>query len=114
MIDYDDRLFRTVSTEGDGDVGGDTLFRYQQRGETLIGTYSGGEVDYGSIVGRVRADGSLRFLYQHITKSGLLRSGTCNSTPEVLESGKLRLHERWQWTSGLGAGGRGQSVIEEV
>lgn len=114
MIHYGDRLFRAVSSKGDGDVGLDTLFRYEQRDDVLMGTYSGGEVDYGSLVGKVHADGSLIFLYHHVTKSGLLRSGRCKSKPEILTGGKIRLHETWQWTSGLGSGGRGTSVIEEV
>jgi len=27
-------------------------------------------------------------------------TGKCTSTPELMENGKLRLHEVWQWTSG--------------
>lgn len=114
MINYHERLFKTVSTEGDGDVGDDTIFRYEQRGATLIGTYSGGDVDYGAIIGHVKSDGSLHFLYHHRTKDGALKSGLCDSSPEILETGKIRLHERWVWTSGLGAGQAGRSVIEEV
>lgn len=113
MIHYGDRLFRPVSTDGKGDVCGDTLFRYEQRGDTLIGTYSGGDVDYGSLVGKVHTDGSLTFLYHHMTKSGELRSGRCQSRPEILATGKIRLHEYWRWTSGA-SGHRGRSVIEEV
>jgi hypothetical protein len=32
--------------------------------------------------------------------------------PRIDYDGRLRLHERWQWTSGDGASG--ESVIEEV
>ncbi|WP_298914005.1 hypothetical protein [uncultured Algimonas sp.] len=114
MIHYGERLFRAVRTEGDGDVGGDTVFRYDQRDQILIGTYSGGDVEYGSLLGRVEADGCLDFLYHHMTKSGALRSGRCESRPEVLPSGRIRLHERWEWTTGSGKGRRGTSVLEEV
>lgn len=115
MIHYGDRLFRAVETQGDGDVGGDTLFRYEQRGDMLMGTYSGGEVEWGTLVGTVRSDGSLTFLYQHRTKAGKLRSGRCESKPEILKSGRIRLHERWQWHGRGGTPGAfGQSVIEEV
>lgn len=114
MIHYGDRLFHAVSTQGKGDVGTNTVFRYEQRGAVLIGTYSGGDIDYGSLVGTVWEDGTLSFLYHHITKSGALRSGKCESRPEVLPSGKIRLHETWQWTSGKSRGGRGTSVIEEI
>lgn len=114
MIHYGDRLFRAVSTKGGGDVGSDTVFRYEQRDSILMGTYSGGDVEYGTLVGTVRDDGTLTFLYHHVTKSGALRSGKCESRPEILTSGKIRLHETWEWTSGMGVGGRGASVIEEI
>lgn len=114
MIYYGERLFRTVSTHGGGDVGSNTVFRYEQRDAILMGTYSGGKVDYGSLVGKVHKDGTLTFLYHHITKSGALRSGKCESRPEILPCGKIRLHETWEWTSGIGVGGNGTSVIEEI
>ena len=110
MIHYGGRLFRAVATGETSDVDGDTLFRYEQRGDRLIASYSGGDIDWGSIVGTVHPDGSLTFLYQHVTKSGALRSGECESTPEVLPNGKLRLRERWRWHGGE----RGESVVEEI
>ena len=111
MIHYGGRLFRLVRTEGDGDVGEDTIFRYEQRGMILLASYAGGDIEFGSIVGTVHEDGSLSFLYHHITKSGALRSGRCESQPVVLPGGRLRLHERWEWHDGRGAG---SSVIEEL
>lgn len=114
MIDYRERLFRAVSTEGQGDVGTDTIFRYEQRDAVLMGTYSGGTVEYGTLIGNVHSDGSLSFLYQHITKSGALKSGQCDSRPEILPGGRIRLHETWQWLSGKNVGERGTSVVEEI
>ena len=50
--------------------------------------------------------------YQHLNADGKLMTGTCISTPEELNDGRLRLHEKWQWTSGDVS--KGESVIEEV
>ncbi len=108
-IYYGGRIFRAVATEGDGDVSRDTIFRYEQREDVLMGSYSGGDIEFGSIVGTVHPDGRLSFLYQHITKSGEMRSGSCESIP-VWVDGRLRLNERWQWHDG----GSGTSVIEEL
>lgn len=115
-INYNGRLFRAVSLGDTSDVDQDTIFTYHQRGSLLLGEYAGGDIKWGSIVGRVSADGSLQFLYQHSTKTGALRSGRCNSTPEILKHGKLRLHERWQWHHEAdGRGGEtGESVVEEI
>jgi hypothetical protein len=78
----------------------------------LTATYSGGGIRHGAMTGLVRADGSLEFCYQHVTDAGELRSGICESTPEVLADGRVRLEERWRWT--LGGTSAGESVVEEV
>jgi hypothetical protein len=39
-------------------------------------------------------------------------TGICFSTPEILENGKIRLHESWEWTSGDQS--KGTSIIEEL
>ena len=39
-------------------------------------------------------------------------TGTCKSKPEILENGKIRLHESWEWASGDKS--KGQSIIEEI
>jgi len=94
-------------------VNGETLFLYQQPfGDALLtATYVGGGIRLGSITGLVdAATGALRFHYQHVTEAGELRSGYCESTPELLPDGRLRLHERWKWTDGPA----GESVVEEV
>ena len=114
MIHYADRLFRAVKVDGKGDVGEETLFKYEQRGILLTATYSGGKVNFGTIVGTVHRDGSLSFLYQHLTKAGELRAGQCDSRPEILKSGRIRLHESWVWTYGPNAGESGESIVEEV
>lgn len=108
-IHYGGRIFRAVRVDGAGDVGTDTIFRFDQRESVLMGHYSGGDIEFGSIVGSVHPNGRLSFLYHHITKAGDLRSGSCESRPEWVD-GRLRLHERWEWH----AGGRGESVIEEL
>lgn len=115
-INYNGRLFRPVSLGDGSDVDTDTIFAYHQRGSLLLGEYAGGEIQWGSIVGTVTDDGSLTFLYQHVTKSGDLRSGRCDSRPEILSHGKLRLHERWQWHHAADGGGgeTGESTVEEI
>jgi len=47
----------------------------------------------------------------HVNRGGWLMTGRCESTPEALPDGRLRLRERWQSS---GDGSRGESVVEEV
>jgi len=50
--------------------------------------------------------------YHQINQNGELMTGTCYSKPELLENGRIRLFENWQWTSGDKS--KGNSVLEEL
>ena len=112
MIDYDDRMFASVTNSESGDVGSGTTFHYRQQGDIVWATYQGGAVAFGTLIARVQLDGSLDMRYEHVTTDGAIKTGKCLSRPEILVDGRIRLHERWQWTeAGTEAG---ESVIEEV
>lgn len=112
MIDYDERVFASVSNSATGDVGSDTTFHYHQAGNRVWATYQGGAVAYGHLIARLQPDGSLDMRYHHLTADGAIKTGKCHSRPEILTDGRIRLHERWQWTEG--GTEAGESVIEEV
>ncbi len=111
-ISYDGRIFRPVSNSATGEVGDGTLFHYHQKGDVVWAEYSGGHILFGTLIAKVLEDGSLDMRYQHVNASRELMTGTCRSTPELLPDGPLRLHEKWQWTSGNLSSG--ESVIEEI
>lgn len=109
--DYDGRTFRSVSNTANGQVSEETTFTYRQDGDIVWAEYSGGEILTGHLLGTVAADGSIEFSYHHVSSDGTTMAGWCTSTPEVLEDGRIRLHERWQWTTGDRSSG--ESVVEE-
>jgi hypothetical protein len=111
-INYHGRKFRGISNTPNGQVSGDTVFSYQQHGKVLAATYAGGSILDGQMVGYVNEDNSLEFVYHHIDDAGVLKSGRCKSTAEILHDGRIRLHETWVWT--FGGEGKGNSVIEEI
>ena len=111
-ISYDSRNFRPASNSATGEVGEKTLFHYHQNGEIVWAEYSGGQIRFGTLIAKMLDDGSLDMRYQHINSKGELMTGTCRSTPELLPDGRLRLHEKWQWTSGDLSSG--ESVVEEI
>ncbi|WP_077919512.1 n-acetylglutamate synthase [Spirosoma sp. 209] len=112
MINYHNRRFRSVSNSPTGEVSGETVFQYFQQDDLVWATYQGGSIRFGTLTGLVGPDGSLRFTYQHVNNQNELMTGHCKSTPDQLPDGRLRLSERWQWTSGTHAAG--ESVIEEI
>lgn len=112
MIRYGGRLFRAVKTQGASQMNAETIFKYEQTGKMVVASYSGGDIRFGHLLGQVEADDTLHFHYHHIDEDGELKTGTCVTTPEILTTGKLRLHERWQWTCGDRSSGT--SVLEEI
>lgn len=112
MYNYNNRIFRSVSNSGSGEVTAETVFEYHQSGNIVTAFYSGGNIISGNLIALVDTDGRLDMRYQHINNQQQLMTGTCISTPEILPNGKIRLHEKWQWTCGDNS--NGESVIEEV
>jgi hypothetical protein len=106
------RLFKPVQTEGSSETSSETIFKYEQKGNLVTATYSGGEIEFGQLIALVKSDYTLDMRYQHRNKSGDLMTGICRSTPELLENGRLRLHEKWQWTCRDKS--RGTSILEEI
>ena len=109
---YGGRLFKPVRLSETSQTGANTIFKYEQIDDLVTATYSGGHIRYGQIIGKVDADGILDMRYQHMDRDGQLMTGICTTTPEVLPSGQLRLHEIWQWTCGDRS--KGKSVLEEI
>lgn len=111
LIWYGGRLFRPVTTEGASETSAETIFKYEQNGDFVTATYSGGDIAFGHLIGVIAPDGCLDMRYHHRNKSGELMTGLCKTIPEILPSGRLRLHETWQWTCGNQS--HGTSILEE-
>jgi hypothetical protein len=111
-MNYEGKVFRSIANSAGGDVGDQTVFRYHQAGDLVWATYAGGAVRWGTLLARADAEGHLDMRYQHVGVDGAFKDGRCQSRPETLPDGRLRLHERWWWTEG--AAGEGQSTVEEI
>jgi hypothetical protein len=115
---YDDKIFASTSTSDNGEVDGRTRFHYHQTDNIVWAEYSGGSIVKGTLIATVTkqggdgVQGKLDMRYQHVNTDGELMTGRCSTTPEVLEDGRLRLHEKWTWTSGDCSSG--ESVVEEI
>lgn len=112
MINYDNKRFRAISNSPNGEVSSQILFHYQQNGKVLTCAYSGGTIIKGHLIGLVDDLGNIDMRYHQVNAKGYLMTGTCKSEPETFENGKIRLHEKWAWTSGDCS--RGESVLEEI
>ncbi len=112
MINYNNRKFRPVSNSKNGEVTNDMIFHYKQVGNILTCTYEGENIVSGHLMGIVDDQGRIEIKYHQVNKAGTIMTGICNSTPEQMSNGKIRLHESWQWTSGDQS--KGTSILEEI
>jgi hypothetical protein len=110
-MNYNDKKFRPISNSENGETSNETLFHYKQVGNILTSEYSGGKIKYGHLIGVVDQSGNIEMLYHQVNDKDELMTGICISKPEILENGRIRLHEKWEWTSGDKS--KGTSIIEE-
>ena len=105
----EDKFFTAIENSESGEVSGDTVFSYHQKGNAIWAEYSGGSIVKGFLLGTMDENHNLHFTYQHINTEGEIKSGACDSKPQI-ENGKLRFYESWKWTNGE----EGTSIIEEI
>lgn len=111
-MNYNNKRFRPISNSENGETSEETIFHYVQNGNVLSSTYAGGKIKTGHLLGIVDEHGKIDMRYHQINTDGVLMTGTCSSVPELMENGKIRLHESWKWTSGDFS--EGKSIIEEI
>ena len=110
-MNYHNKIFKPISNTANGETSEQTVFHYKQTGQILTAEYTGGQIQKGHLIGLVDELGNIDMRYHQVNDKGELMTGTCQSTPEILPNGKIRLHERWEWTSGDKS--KGTSIIEE-
>lgn len=111
-MNYEGKSFRPISNTENGETSAETIFHYRQNGNLLTCEYSGGKIVSGHLIGLVSETGEIDMRYHQVNSHGEIMTGICKSVPEILENGKIRLHESWQWTSGDCS--KGNSVLEEI
>lgn len=112
VINYNNRAFKAVQNSENGETSAETLFHYYQEANILTAAYAGGKIIKGHLIGLVDQSGNINMRYHQVNSAGELMTGICHSIPEILENGKIRLHETWEWTSGDRS--KGESIIEEI
>jgi len=112
MLNYHNKKFRPVLNTDNGETSAETIFHYQQEGNVLTSDYAGGKIKRGHLIGLVDEAGNIDMRYHQVNEAGELMTGVCQSRPEIMPNGKIRLHETWRWTSGDGS--TGSSIIEEI
>ena len=106
------KKMRPTMNTANGEVSEDTLFEYFQEGNMVWGTYSGGSVSRGVLLGTMNANRNIRFHYLQFDQEGNLLQGTSRSATEFLNDGRVVLYENWEWSGNRS--GSGNSIVEEI
>lgn len=110
MINLDGRHMYVSSTAATGVVGSDTRLEFLQRGSRVAARYAGGAVERGWLVGAL-SGARLAFRYAQRETSGHVHGGRSVCTVESLEGGRVRVVERFTWTTRPGSG---TNVFDEI
>lgn len=111
-MNYHNKKFKSVFNSKNGEVSSSMIFIYKQSDHILTCEYKGGKIIHGHLIGLVDQDGLIEMRYHQVNHKGELLTGICNSVPELMDNGKIRLIENWQWTSGDQS--KGRSILEEL
>ena len=111
MYNYNGRVFKSVQHSENAETVEGSIFEYHQEGNIVTCSYKSRNIKQGHLMAIVHSDGGLDMRYHQVNSKGQLMTGHCQSTPELLANDKIRLHEKWKWTSGDLS--EGHSILEE-
>jgi hypothetical protein len=103
----------TVADNAHGLSGTGTVFHYHVEEDAISGTYQGGQIRLGHLVGRAIGPDSIELLYQCLTMEGEMLAGWSRGTVGVDHAGRTTLSFVWGWLSGASGGGE-SSYVELV
>ena len=106
-MNLNDKKF--VTTENKSGLSSDqTIFHYFQNGTIITGTYKGGSILEGFIIGKQIQGSKIELLYQCLTTEGELKAGESRGKISEMQNGKLKLEFDWNWLNGDLSGGKSE------
>lgn len=110
LINLNKKIFKALSNSDNGEIDNETIFYYSQKDNIISAQYNGGKILKGNLIGKQLEDGSFDFVYHHINSNMNLKIGKCSSNAILLENGKIKLFEKWQWLSDDLSNGESQLI----
>ena len=108
-VSIHDKRFAPVANPH-GLSGADTVFHYRTEGDLVTGSYGGGRVRAGQLIGRITSPETIELLYHCVTTDGALLAGESRGTVSRDEAGRARLAFDWAWLTGDRSGGESHYV----
>jgi len=103
-MNLNNKKFVTLENKS-GLSSGQTVFYYNESNSVITGTYSGGSIIKGNLIGKRTGADTIELLYQCLTDSGELLAGESTGVLRVNSDKLLEIHFEWNWINGPGTGG---------
>lgn len=97
LFNYHKKVFRPFRSTGTGLADHAVLYHFQQASQRIWGTFKGGQIDYGQLLGLCQPDGSIKTNFHYIARQGQLIAGSGTIKPTRLTKGHLKLGMNWKF-----------------
>jgi len=107
------KTFRAVANSNHGTLNTATTMTFVSDDESgILGVYSGGTIQTGSVVARRKSDSTVEMLYHCVTVSGELKAGQARARFASDPDRGLSMHLDWQWLTGDRASGHSEWILQ--
>jgi len=86
------------------------VFHYQVEDGAIVGTYAGGRVGRGNLIGRATGPDTIELLYHCVTTDGELLAGWSRGSVGANADGRTTLLFEWGWLAGAQGGGESHYI----
>ena len=103
--------FRAVANSKNGSLNTDTIMRFASDDGVIIGSYSGGTIVAGHVLGKWLAESEMEMLYQGATTAGQVQAGKAHAQFRPNADGRMSMCLEWQWLTGYHSSGQSEWVL---
>jgi hypothetical protein len=103
--------FRAISNSKHGSINTETEMHFSSDEGIVIGSYTGGSVTTGHVIGKRLGDSEIEMLYQSVTVSGDIQAGRAHGRFVLDEEGRMHMYLDWQWLTGDGSAGQSEWLL---
>jgi outer membrane lipoprotein SlyB len=104
-------IFRAISNSKHGSINTETEMRFTSDEQIVIGSYGGGNVTTGHVIGKRIGDAEIEMLYHSANVAGDIQAGKAHGRFAMDEEGRMHLYLDWQWLTGDGSVGQSEWLL---
>jgi hypothetical protein len=104
-------VFRAVSNSKHGSINTETEMNFTSDEGIVIGSYGGGTVITGHVIGKHVGDSEIEMLYHSVNTSGAIQAGKAHGRFARDEEGRMYMYLDWQWLTGDGSSGQSEWLM---